>query len=421
LTPVVIVGGGLSGLTAAVYLARRAIPTVIVNDANELGGRARTVDKDGFRFNFGPHRLFGRGAAVAGFRELGIRLRSAARGPNGGLAICRGRTYTLPVGQCSLMITGCLGPSAKLELARFLGDVPHVDLSALQDVTLDAWLRTRVDDRCVLLFVLALIRSATYCDEPQRMSAAAGVQQLALSLAGPVLYLHEGWGTLARTLCDDAVANGAIVRSGVSVVAIDTRSDVATQVILATGEHVECRAVILATNPRHAGQLLPGIPGTDALTPVRVASLDVALRRLPKTRSVFAFGVDIPVCFSADSMVARVAPGAGAVMHAAKYLRTAETGTSADERELEQLLDLLQPGWRALVVHRRFASTIVVSHALVCAETGGFGGRPDGRVPGIANAFLAGDWVGPTGQLADASVASALRAARATERLTATA
>ena len=95
----VIVGGGLSGLTAAVYLARRAVPTVIVNDANELGGRARTVNKDGFHFNFGPHRLFGRGAAIAGFRELGIRLRSAERGPNGGLAVCCGRTHTLPVGQ----------------------------------------------------------------------------------------------------------------------------------------------------------------------------------------------------------------------------------------------------------------------------------------------------------------------------------
>jgi hypothetical protein len=69
-------------------------------------------------------------------------------------------------------------------------------------------------------------------------------------------------------------------------------------------------------------------------------------------------------------------------------------------------------------VHRRFLRTVVVSHSLVAAASGGFPGRPTGRIAGIDNVFLAGDWVGPTGQLADASVASGMWAARAVERLT---
>ena len=153
--------------------------------------------------------------------------------------------------------------------------------------------------------------------------------------------------------------------------------------------------------------------------PICVAALDIALQRLPARRTVFAVGVDDPVCFSADSAVARVAPDDGAVVHVAKYLRSGVRGTTEDERHLEQTLDLLQPGWRKAVVHRRFLGTVVVSHALVSAESGGFPGRPSGRIAGIDNAFLAGDWVGPTGQLADASVASGMRAARAVERLTA--
>jgi hypothetical protein len=81
-------------------------------------------------------------------------------------------------------------------------------------------------------------------------------------------------------------------------------------------------------------------------------------------------------------------------------------------RQLERALDLLQPGWRDLVVHRRFLPTVVASHALVSAATGGFAGRHTGRLPDLANVFLAGDWIGPTGQLADACVASGIEAAR---------
>jgi hypothetical protein len=145
---------------------------------------------------------------------------------------------------------------------------------------------------------------------------------------------------------------------------------------------------------------------------VRVATLDLALRHLPRKRTVFAFGIDEPWSFSADSVIARVAPAGGAVVHVVKYLRTAAFGSSVDEGQLERVLDLLQPGWRRLVVYRRFMPTMAVAHAMVAADEGGFPGRPSGRVPDLQNVFVAGDWVGRVGQLADAAIASAVDAAR---------
>jgi hypothetical protein len=44
---------------------------------------------------------------------------------------------------------------------------------------------------------------------------------------------------------------------------------------------------------------------------------------------------------------------------------------------------------------------------LPTAADGGFAGRPATQVPGVANLFLVGDWIGPEGFLADASLASA--------------
>ena len=82
-----------------------------------------------------------------------------------------------------------------------------------------------------------------------------------------------------------------------------------------------------------------------------------------------------------------------------------------DRGELEELLDLVQPGWRDVLVERRFLPNMVTVSALPTAAQGGLSGRPGPEVPGISNLYLAGDWVGPEGWLSDASRVSAKRAA----------
>jgi phytoene dehydrogenase-like protein len=415
---VVIVGGGLAGLAAAVQLGRLNVPAVLYEEGDRIGGRARTDCREGFELNLGPHRLYERGAAVAGLRALGLRINSASRGPNGGFAIWRGAKHTLPVGYCSLLTTDLLGQSAKRELARFLAAVPMVDLSQLHHVPLGRWLRTEVRDRRVLELIVAMVRVTTYSDEPDCLSAAAALEQLSLSLTGSVLYVHHGWATMVGALRTAAVSAGVAITGGRRAIAVNHDGRRAESVTLEDGTRVPCASVIVATGPRAAERLLRVASAVVFdTTPVRVAALDVALRRLPSKRAVFAVGVDIPVCFSADSIVARVAPRTGAVVHLAKCLPTGAQGGADDEQQLEQVLDLLQPGWRDLVVHRRFIATVVVSHALVMAQSGGLGGRPGVRGSGLDNVFLAGDWIGPVGQLADASVASGIEAARAAGQL----
>jgi phytoene dehydrogenase-like protein len=116
--------------------------------------------------------------------------------------------------------------------------------------------------------------------------------------------------------------------------------------------------------------------------------------------------------FSVHSAVANLAPAGGAVIHAAKHLNpTARTEPKADERELEEVLDLMQPGWREVVVERRFLPSMTVAHAVTTATAGGRAGRPGPAVPRVRNLYVVGDWVGPEGLLADASLASAKQAA----------
>jgi hypothetical protein len=111
--------------------------------------------------------------------------------------------------------------------------------------------------------------------------------------------------------------------------------------------------------------------------------------------------------------VAKLGPEGTATVHAAKYLAVGEDSERrAVERELEQILDLVHPGWRNVVVQRRFMPRLTVTHHLPTAAAGGTAGRQPVEVEGISNLFLAGDWIGAEFMLADAAMASAKRAGR---------
>ncbi|MEQ9503461.1 MAG: FAD-dependent oxidoreductase [Deltaproteobacteria bacterium] len=178
---------------------------------------------------------------------------------------------------------------------------------------------------------------------------------------------------------------------------------------------VHADRVILALDPTTCARLFP-CPALDKIAararPVRAASLDVALSRLPDPRAIFALGLDEPTYFSVHSVWADVAPRGAATIHAAAYLGPDDAHTPEGTRAmLERTLDRMQPGWREVVVHERFLPNLVVTPDAPDADRGGLAGRPDVDAAGVEGLLIAGDWVGPTGMLADAAAASGRAAA----------
>ena len=60
-----VLGAGPAGLTAAEVLARRGVPGAVFEADAVVGGIARTVEHDGYRFDLGGHRFFMKLAPIA--------------------------------------------------------------------------------------------------------------------------------------------------------------------------------------------------------------------------------------------------------------------------------------------------------------------------------------------------------------------
>jgi len=281
------------------------------------------------------------------------------------------------------------------------------------------WVAGASTHRRVHNFLLALGRVATYANDPQAASAAATVEQIRLAISANVLYLDGGWQQLVDGLYRAGTEAGVKFVTGNGVVALRQYAfGAVTGVDLADGQAQDAAALLLTGSPEGVA----GIVGPDKMPPtpppVVTAMLDVALRRLPDPTKLFALSLDQPLYFSAHSASAQLAPAGSALIHVAKYLPTGESDAEADESQLLALLDRMQSGWQTELVECRFLPHLTVSNALVAAADGGLPGRIDVdglAIPGLA---IAGDWVGPTGMLADASLASTRRAAQhITERL----
>jgi phytoene dehydrogenase-like protein len=409
---VAVVGGGLGGLAAAALLARRGLDVVVLERASALGGRAATHVHDGFHYNQGAHALYRGGAAARVLSGLGVRW-TGRRPPANGVAELEGRPYALPATTGSLLTTGLLRWSAKMQGARLLVGLASRDLRPLRGVAFGAWLDTEITDPTLRGALEAFIRVTTYIHAPSLLDAATALDQLRLAQRTGVVYVDHGWQTLVDGVADVARAAGAALRPGARVECA-VRDGAGWRVGLDAGA-VECRALVLATGPAAARSIV----ASDALAtwanhaiPVRAACLDVALERLPDPKTTFALGVDRPLYFSVHSRSSRVAPDGAALVSTMKYLSPTEAPDAArDAAELEAWLERLQPGWRGVLRERRWLPAMVASNALPTANGGGAAGRPGPRVPDAPGAFVVGDWVGGEGLLLDASLASAERAA----------
>jgi phytoene dehydrogenase-like protein len=408
---VVIIGGGVAGLTTAALLSRsgKAV-TLFEHSSREIGGRARTAEIDGFYFNQGPHALYLTDASDSILKEIGITYTGGIPAGKGYL-ISGGKKREI-AGDYSSWLSG------KNDGSQFFISPTKIDFSQLESVTEQEWLDKNIHDINDAEIIKTIFRLNTYANDPEIQSIGPVLHQIYVGSRAGVMYLDGGWQTLVDGLLTVAKNANARIVMGKKAIRVKRTDSSGWQVLLSDKTQVSAKIVVIAAGPMDAYSLFDDKERPEVLSraakeakPVRLVCLDVALSSLPDKDTLFALGVDRPLYFSVHSAYAKLAPEGGALVHVAKYLGTSiEPKPREDQPELEEFLDLLQPGWRQVLVKKRPLPNMVVSNALVTAADGGLGGRPDTKI--AENLYIVGDWVGKEGLLSNASAASAKHAAQ---------
>lgn len=411
---VVIIGAGMAGLTASIYLARAGLKVLLLDKAAQAGGRAASTEMASARVNLGAHALYK--SVLPILREVGVTPAGSSPKPPGGFVFrgANGGNMALPL--TKLLLGSFLKWQEKTELLRFYSRLGKTDASSLHRVSLQDYLESRISSPRVRSVVLAIVRIATYCNAPGLLSAGAVIEQLKMS---QVLYVDGGWQTLVNRLEEQARLAGVSIRSSSPAREI-LGSYPQMTVALKDGAQLATRNVISTAGPAETLALLnPSLNPAEAavyerLVPVRAACLDLVMSGTPEPRTKLVLGADDPWYYSNHSAFAAFSDDpAHSVVHAMKYLPVSKPSDPAeDERELEGFLDLIQPGWRRHVVQRRYLPHMLVSHAIPTAGSGGLPGRPGVEVEGRPGLYVAGDWVGRSGMLLNASLSSAKEAAQ---------
>jgi protoporphyrinogen oxidase len=145
--PVAVLGAGPAGLTAAYRLVQRRVPVVVFEAGDEVGGLARTVVRDGYRFDLGGHRFFTKSEEVEALWEELLGPELLVR-PRLSRIYWRGRFIEYPLRPADVFAK--VGP---LELARSLASYARARLGPRRESeTYEEWVSARFGRRLFELF-----------------------------------------------------------------------------------------------------------------------------------------------------------------------------------------------------------------------------------------------------------------------------
>lgn len=384
----VVIGAGLAGLAAGATAARAGSRVIIV-DAAIAGGRARTHVRDGFRFNQGPRALYRAGPGRRVLSRLGVQV--AGHAP----------PKPPPLPGSRALVAGQARPFPGLLAARVYARASAANAARQAGRSASEWIDSLGLTDEGAAYLGAFIRLTSYVDDLARMPAEVAIGQLRLALRGAD-YLDGGWQQLISGLQTQALSAGAQMRPHTRVERVEPAAG--GWELYAAGEVIPAASVVVAAGrPAAALRLLPFDPGWGDTGPeVTGACLDLGLRQ-PGVR--FTIGIDEPVYLSPHCPPGDLAPAGSALAHLMRY----GAGTpAADRDQLWRLATAAGIGADDVAVQRFLPHMVVVSS--LPPPSRGLAGRPPVVVPGAQGLFLAGDWVGPDGWLADGSLASGERA-----------
>ncbi len=266
---VVIVGGGFSGLSAALELTARGFAVTVVEAETEVGGLAGSFDVDGVKLEKFYHHWFTNDRHVMTLiDELGLSDQVVLRPSKTGMYHAN-RTFRLARPLDLLKFTP-LGVIDRLRLGLLVFQARAVkDWMALESLTAEEWL-VSLCGRTVYSVVWEPLLKGKFGPVAGDISAVWFWNKLALRGGSRgkggkemLAYFRGGFAALAQALCARIVANGGTVLTGIRATGLVVDHGRVVAVETSRGR-IPTGAVILTTAlPESANLMEPHLPAAD--------------------------------------------------------------------------------------------------------------------------------------------------------------
>lgn len=380
--PIVVVGGGLSGLTVAEALLAKGREVKVLESAERPGGPIQTIEEEGFQLEGGPQAFLDRDGAIRTLaHRLGLEmsLRPADPAANRRFVLTRGALRELPKSPPGFLTSDVLPLRGRLRALLELFTLPTLPE---EDEALGPFMRRHLGEEATAILVDA-VQTGTWAGDMEQLSVRAGFprlwelerahRSLALGLwrqrrdprllpgpggtpSGRLATFGGGLQSLINTL---AMRLGSKLHTRAQAVAL-TRSGVGFRIELDSGGALEAGHVVLATPAHVTARLLrplsPGIADTlesIPYVPVATVHLGFAPGEAPPLEG---FGFLVPnregrpllgTIFSSSAFPFRAPAGATLLTamlggaHRPEQIALSEDALIAlVQRELGQILDL---------------------------------------------------------------------------------
>jgi protoporphyrinogen/coproporphyrinogen III oxidase len=305
---VAIIGGGVSGLSAACELKGRGYNVVVLERQVRSGGNAQSERFDGFLMEHGPSSVNAQAMETVGLaRDLGLdTLRTElGKGVKSRYLVGDGDLQGISTHPLGFLMSGYLSPRARLRLmAEML--IPGRKAGSEETIS-EFW--TRRFGREFTDKVIDPLVAGLYAGKADELSVGAvfpaivemerqygSISRAVLSkrlangkMPGRRLFSWaDGIGTLPTALAHDL---GDAVKTGVTVISIK-RSAIGFEIKTAKSGDLAARAVIVATQPHVTSGLLEKMDSSGAEAISEIAAPSVAVAYLGYRRNQVAHPLD---------------------------------------------------------------------------------------------------------------------------------
>jgi hydroxysqualene dehydroxylase len=437
---VAVLGGGLSGLAAAVELALHGVKIIVVEQSPELGGRCYsfTDPVTGDIVDNGQHILIGayhetlRYLELIGTRRYLNQNKTSSlffHHPEKGMCEFSTRrippTFGVPGGILSSPLLSSLDRLKMIPVGRELQLWNSSLESKLRTLTIEEWLiNLNQSDNARKCFWYPIAVSVMN-ELPHRASALLFARAMKKAFFGadadsqfliPTVGQSELYALPASQLLSD---NDAEILRGVEVTALDIRDDRVTSISLKDGRFIEAEKVVSAIPYYSLERILP--PDVLSIEPFNnldkfesspIVSINLWFdKQIMNELYIGVIGRRIQWLFNRKGIIAeQKSPGYSLSAIISAAYDVVEMGKDElVQMAVEDIAHIYPQAARAKLIH---ANVIKEKRATFSCTNGIEQYRPDTRTP-LLNLFLAGDWtnIGLPGTI-EGAILSGFKAAK---------